>query len=252
MSTTKNIYICLDSLFDTRLGCIAEIDPKLIIVALEEGFLKRNCDTFSFIKKETFDQLYKVRDVNTLRLSPLTSCHKALASVCVNLLKGSVDGPDITGVKVIVNTYPYRLSETEEGDLLSLVVEKTARLVEVQLVHIPFKNLTIEHCEKNYDVLFMYDYMNFLEQNVVAKNHLKNSINDRILIAPEIFLQPITKKDLDRLYRSNPKLQSFSPADAVKAMASPVVCIEFMDAEVFSVDKELYKSDFYKAKQHND
>lgn len=253
MNTVKCIYIDLDSLFDTRLGCLAEIDPKLVIQALDEGFLKRTCDKFSFIKKDNFDKLYKLRNVETLRLSPFTACHKLLSTVCVNILKGSVDGPEITGAKVVVNINPYKLSEVEAGDLLNLIVEKTGRLVEVQLVDIPFEQLTLEHCEKNYDVIFMYDYMYFLEQNVTAKRHLKYSLNDRILIAPEIFLQEITKKELDKIYRGNPVLSSFTPAAAVKAMASPVVGIEFVGPEIFSVDQELYKSDFYKNKEtHND
>lgn len=252
METQKRVYIDLDSLFDTRLGCLAEINPKLTLQALEDGFLKRNCDSFSFIKKDKFDSLYKLRDIETLRLSPFTACHKLLASVCVSMLKGSVDGPDITGVKVVVNINPYKLSEVEAGDLLSLIVEKTGRLVEVQLVDIPFKDLTLSHCESNYDVMFMYDYMYFLEQNVVAKNHIKHSLYDRILIAPEIFLREITKKDIDKIYRNNPALSNYTPAAAVKAMASPVVCLEFVGPEIFSVDQELYKSDFYKLKEeHN-
>lgn len=252
METVKKVYIDLDSLFDTRLGCLAEIDSKLVLEALDNGFLKRNSDTFSFLKKDLFDKAYKLRDIETLKLSPFTACHKLLTSVCVAMLKGSIDGPDITGVKVVVNINPYKLSEVEAGDLLTLIVEKTGRLVEVELVDIPFAELTISHCESNYDVIFMYDYMYFLEQNIVARNHLKHSINDRILIAPEIFLREITKKDLDKIYRNNQALSNFSPAAAVKAMASPVVCIEFVSPEIFSVDQELYKSDFYKVKEkHN-
>lgn len=238
----KKIYIDLDSLFDTRLGCLGEVDPKLVQIALEQGFLTRSSDTFSFIKTETFNELYKLRNNETLKLSPLTNCHKLVCETVVRLLQGSIDSPEITSIGLVINTYPYVLTDQEAGDLLDLMVNKTAKLINIELKYLDDKQMNFKHCEENYDVLFIYDYLNFIERNVAANNHKKNSLYDRILFAPEIFLRDVSVKDLEKIYKKNPKVKGLTPAYAVQALASPILHIEFVDPKVFSVDLDLYKT----------
>lgn len=252
MESIKGIYIDLDSLFDTRLGTVAEINPALVPIALDQGHLTRNSDEYSFISTATYKSLYELRNSETLKLSPLTGCHKLLASAVVNMLKASIDSPDITGVKISVNIWPYKLTEKEIGDLLDLIVDKTGKLVQVEIIDVKFSDLTFKYCENKFDMLFIYDYMNFIENNIKAGNHKKSSLNDRMLIAPEIYLRSVSKEELNKVYKANPKVSGYTTADAIKSLASPVVMLELVEPSIFSVDIELYQSDFYKKKESTD
>lgn len=243
----KGIYIDLDSIFDTRLGCIAEIEPELVKTALDQGFLNRKADVFSFLKDETFKQLYDSRNADTLKVSPYTQIFDILNVTCNKMLKNAVDSPDLTGVKIYLNIHPFKLSDEEIGDLLELMVDRTKKLVQVQIVDYSKEELTLSFCKKYFDVLFMYDYNNFLEYNVSKNEHKKNTLYDRILIAPELYYREFSKSELDAVYRKNPLISGKSVAEIMKITASPIVVLELIEAKYFSVDTELYKKDFYKA-----
>jgi len=246
----KGIYIDLDSIYDTRLGCIAEVEPELVKLALDQGYLDRRADNFSFLKNETFKELYNSRNIDTLRVSPYTQIFDILNAACNKMLKNAIDSPDLTGVKLYINIHPYKLSDEEASDLLDLVVTRTNKLVQVQIVDYSQEELTFSLCRKYFDILFMYDYNSFLEYNVVKNEHKKSTLYDRMLIAPEIYYREFSKTELDAMYRKNPLISGKSIADIMKMTASPVVILELIEAKHFSVDTELYKNDFYKSAEN--
>ena len=235
-NTLKGIYIDLDSIFDTRLGVIGEIDPKLIKEVFNEKYLFRKSDTFGIMQKKTFDELYSVRDYNTLKISPYTAIFSVVNDIINKLLETAVGVPDVTGVKLYVNIFPYKLSNSFIGDLLEFIVQKTKQLVIVEIIDKSIDDLTFSYCVDKFDFLIMYDYNAFLESNVKKLEHKKNSLNDRILICPPIFYKEFTKQEMDSLHRKNPALSGKSPIDLLKIMAAPVIILEMIEVMAFSVD----------------
>lgn len=235
------IYIDLDSLFDTRLGTLGLVNEALIPLALDQNYMGREQDVFSLLKKETFKQLYDLRDVETLKLSPITSCFKLLNDLVLNTLKIALDSPDCTGAKIYLNIYPYKLSDEEIGDLMDLVVTSTKNQVQVEVIFKAPDELTVDYCEQHLVVLVMYDYNTWLEANVLNGGFKKKNLTDLMLVAPKLYLHKVpTPKDLREI-----GLKGMTPFKAVTILASPMIRLELMDVEVFSVDL----SEYAKAKK---
>jgi hypothetical protein len=239
----KGIYIELDSLFDTRLGIIAELGEKYVEQALNENYINRKRDSFSFISDENFKKLYELRDTKTLSLSPICSVQNLLVETCRKLVHVSLDSPEATGIKIFVNCYPFKLSDQEAGDILDLVVNITKAIAQVELIYKSPEQLTVDYCDEFFDILFIYDYNNFLETNVKNGQFKKKNMTDKILIGPELHLyKEITESDLQEIYRRFPVVKGYKLDKALKIMASPVICLEVIEPSVFSVDLDFYKS----------
>lgn len=230
------IYIDIDSLFDTRLGTLALLDENLVPVVLNENYMGREQDVFPPLKKETFKQLYELRDSETLRLSPVTSCFKLLNDLVLNTLKIALDSPDCTGAKIFLNIYPYKLSDEEIGDLMDLVVTSTMNKVQVEVIYLAPGELTVDYCSRNLVVLVMYDYNAWLEANVVNGGFKKKNLTDLMLVAPKLYLHKVpTPKEVREI-----GMKGMTPFKAVTILASPMIRLELMDVNVFSVDLEEY------------
>lgn len=230
------IYIELDCLFDTRLGTLALLDEQLATAALDNNYLAREQDVFPHIKKETFKKLYELRDVENLRLSPITTCFKLLNDLVHNTLKIAMDSPDCTGCKIFLNIHPYKLSEEEVGDMLELVVTATRGQVEVEIISASPEQLTVDYCDRKFVILVMYDYNAWLEANVVNGSFKKKNMTDAMLIGPKLYLHKVpTAKDLKQL-----GVKGMTPFKAVTMLASSMIRLELMNVDIFSVDLSQY------------
>ena len=58
----RDIYVDLDSLFDTRLAILDKIDNKYSTLIYEAGFANRTEDAFPRLSKEQFKKLFDDRD----------------------------------------------------------------------------------------------------------------------------------------------------------------------------------------------
>lgn len=231
------VYVDIDCLFDTRLSTLGLIDPSLILAALDEGYIKREQDSFSFLKKDRFKELYDLRDVETLRAAPVTNCFQLLHELVINIIKTSIDSPDCTGAKVYVNIYPYKLTNEEIGDLLELIVTYTDKKAQVEIIDLSPDKITVDFCDNNLVALVMYDYNTWLEANTLNGGFKRKSLNDLILMAPKLYLHKVpTDKEIKAC-----GIKGLTPFKAVKMLASSLIRLEFMEVEAFSVDLTLYK-----------
>lgn len=251
-NTTRGIYIDLDSIFDTRIGTIAEIDPELVPILLDSNYLQRQSDVFGIIEEQTYKDLYKLRDVNTLEVSPYTRIFNVINNIINRLLKTAIDSPFATGAKLYVNTYPYKLSDEFIGTLLEFVVTQTNKLVEVQICNLSEDQLTFSFCKDKFDFLIMYDYNTFLETNINKNEHTKASLNNRTLLAPELYYRNFKEEEILKLYKNNPLMSGKTLADIFKMVASPSIILELIEPQYFSVDADLYKSDLFKKQENNE
>lgn len=240
MSELENlfgVYVDLDSLFDTRLGCLYEANEALVPLALNRGYLTREEDNFKPLSKKSFNDLYAVRDKDTLKVSPITNCPSLLLELVMNGLKLSIDSPDFTGCKVFVNIYPYKLSEEEISDILALIVTITSSKAIVEIIDLSPGDLTVKFADKNLDVMVMYDYNTWIDENVKNEGFKKQSLTDLMLIGPKIYFHKTpTSEDIKKL-----NLNGLTPFKAIKVMASPLIKLELMDIDVFSVNIDSYR-----------
>lgn len=243
----KGIYVDLDSIFDTRLGTLAEINPELIKVVFDEKYLFRKSDDFSVIKKETFKSLYDLRNFDTLKLSPYTAVFEVINNIIKKLLEMAVGTPEISGAKLYVNLYPFVVPPEFAGDLLELMVERTGKLIEIEIIDVPPKELTFSYCNRFFDFLIIYDYNAFLETNILNGQHSKNNMSDRTLISPELYYKNFSIDELNSMSKKSKTLRGKTPSEILKMVSSPAIILELVEPVFFSTDINLYATDFYSA-----
>ena len=69
----RDIYVDLDSLFDTRLAILDKIDTRYATLVYEAGYCNRTEDAFPRLSKEAFKKLFDDRDNDVLSRALLTN-----------------------------------------------------------------------------------------------------------------------------------------------------------------------------------
>lgn len=226
----ESVYVTLDALLDTRLGTVAKINQDIANkLAISDSYHKRDQDVFEGIDVSEYKRLYKDRDVETLALSIVTNVVTLIKKIVSGLAEQAIKRPFHNGGKVVVNYYPYKLSEEEQveiGKAIAIWVKGTAP---VELVNIPDSALTPEYCRDNFALMIMYDYAPWLDLH--AESFKKVQIPNLTLFAPAIYFEKKpTDEELKRLVS-----ESMHPFEGMTFLVSTIMDLQLLDAKVFSI-----------------
>jgi hypothetical protein len=232
MSTQQvaNLYIELDVLLDTRLGTIArfygvDVAEKVLL----NKYHKRKFDNFPDVERDTFLEQYRQRDVMTLAHSKITNAIKLLQRLISALREQAINTPYHKQVKVVVNCYPYSLSDLELDAIGKALRVWTHDLAPVELVCIPPKDLTPEHCKSEYLLMLVYEYEDWL--NLHSEAFKTTRLPEVTMYAPAIYFnQEPSAEELEKISR-----EAAHPLWAMETLASPLIKLELHDIYYFSV-----------------
>jgi len=234
-NTTQGIYIELDCLLDTRLGTCRRIDESNIGNILSSGYHKRKKDEFPNIDKETFNDLYKKRNVLTLSLSNITNVVKILNKIIKEYFVMLEYQPLYTSMEIFLNIYPYKLNKEELDEIVLCLKYWTDNLVPITVINKDNKNLTVKWVYENIDTMFKYDYDDWLDSQV--DNFKLLQLNDVHLLSPAIYLNgeiPTEEEESEAISDIGDRdvVTSFN---AVEKMARPLIDLNLIDVSNFSI-----------------
>lgn len=135
MSDTSKIYVDIDSLLDTRQGILIEMlgeDTALRMVSSNE-YNFRDVDDFNVDMKH-FKARRDVGDVAVLTHSTVTYMETVLKSKIANISKRNAFNNTHDEPEVILNTYPYRLTEGQALKMRDAVFLRLGSCCAVTLV----------------------------------------------------------------------------------------------------------------------
>lgn len=159
----NRIFVDIDTILDTRMALFRRHDYKRAAIWLANGYRARYSDEFwkvsPDVSKEALQDDWANRDVSLLRESVKTQGGLLLARIIASIDWGPHHGEHDNHVIVTVNTAPYSLSPIEvEG--LQRVLETDLPIVhEFKIVNIPLWTLDPRHLGDNYDLVIMYNFM---------------------------------------------------------------------------------------------
>lgn len=182
----SKVYVELDCLLDTRLGTIAKIDPELVATTLtNEDYYTRDCDEFEGIDKAVFKEAYANRDKETLALSGATGFCLELGRIVLDLVAESHHNPLRGQVSVVVNVYPYQLTDDEKLMIKHSVTYHTQETVDIDIISLMPTFITADFFREDYVVAVFYDYQQWFESQM--KNIAERPLLDLSVIAPRLF-----------------------------------------------------------------
>lgn len=226
----QSIYVPLDVLLDTRLGTLARIDDVAAANVIESGtYQTRQNDEFAGFDKVVFDQQYKDRDVETLKLSMVTEAIQFLRQLVAVLTEQAIVRPFHEGAKIVVNIYPYTLSQEEQVDIGRAIEAWMQGMAPVELVAIPTKDLTPAYCKDMYSLMMVYDYEEWL--NVHAEAFVHTRLSEVTMYVPALYkVHTPSAEELERTVK-----EAAHPMRALELLASPLIDLKFIDVKFFSI-----------------
>jgi len=223
------LYIELDCLLDTRLAVIDLIDPSLTKTIIKEGYFNRDCDVFNGINPLQFKEVYDSRDTRVLHnsiVSPMATVLNEFAVKTINLLSTS---PYQDKPKIILNIYPYKLTDAEINTFMTITRFLTDGLSDVKIVDKKPELITPKYLKKGVTIAVMYDYPTWIEMHSANENFKKTTCPEVTLISPRIYFE---KSDVTT---------SLDPFESMISLMGPLIGLDLQPISLFSANFPLGK-----------
>lgn len=230
----QRLYVELDVFLDTRLGALWQLNSDQCDLVIGHGYHERLIDNLSLINDaidhESWVQQYQRRDTNTLKVSRLTNFIFAFGSLVDELELSAIAQPDIDGLELVINTYPYVLNATELEYLKDYIKVYVGTTCGIRTIHEPITSLTLGAIRKNYDAVILYSFSAWIEalQEADIKANPCPSVK---MIAPALFKERLPTKDELRDFDDSP--MGILTENEINLQA--IIGVHFWDAAVFSV-----------------
>jgi len=185
--TAQDIFIDIDSLFDTRLPVVYFLDEEVATSIVEDGsYFTRKSDKFKYIDNNIFKAVYKERNKTLLTLATPTNIMGILKQYYSELMtQHKLDGTN-KNITIYLNIYPYELSLEETDKLVIGIQAITSKEVVVKIVSMEKRDLTVKWVNDNLAVMVMYDGLEWLEYYTANFELINNPLLDVGLIVPAI------------------------------------------------------------------
>ena len=169
MNTAQHILIDLDSLLDTRLGCIIAHRPEAAAkINMDEYRGRMTDDLWTLcpeITEEEWGTWWRERDVSALKCALATPIMLRLKATTYNLKAMQAKETMLTDLKVIINTYPYQLTDRIAFEYREAVKDVCAPGFVIESVRLAPEEVTPSLLMSSYHYCIMYDVNTWLTVN---------------------------------------------------------------------------------------
>lgn len=236
--TSSVLYIELDCLLDTRLAVLYSFGEALLKTAFTEAYYERVQDVFPGIDRETFNQRYVQRDKRCLKNAMATAMVQFVKEFVNETLHLAASSPHQLIPKVVVNTFPYVLTEEETTTLVKAFVVLTDSLCDVQLIHEPISALTPSFVKRHYSIMVMYEYYQWIEYHCANDGFKRVTCPEVSLIGPILYFKELPSAAELRLAKEI----NTTPFRAFELQAGPFIQLALLPIENFSIALKLQRT----------
>ena len=226
----ETIYTELDAILDTRLGTLSKISDDAALAVLYSGtYHTREDDKFKDIDPEQYAELYKNRDVETLKRSYVTDALAMIGRLADVLSEQASARPYHDGCAIVVNTYPYKLDPAELEEFRNVISVWMKNRASVRMICASPEELNPFHCKHNYTIMVVYEYQQWMEIHSEAFKTVR--LPEVVMMAPAIYFNKTpTKEELEETIK-----EAAHPMHALELLASPFVELKLINVSHFSV-----------------
>lgn len=227
----STLMVMMDTLLDTRLGTLLTLGGDVLSHAVLKGdYYTRVEDKFLDVDPVAFQEAYRNRNKETLKKSGVTQIIVLIEEFVSKLQNQNLVTPFHSIPKIVLNTYPYQLTENEIDVFKRLLVRYTNKNAAIDIVNMSYEALTPLYVKKHLSMLIMYDYHQWLEIHAQNKNFETIMCPEVTLVGPMIFFNgPMKQTDVILLKKEN-----LTPFEGIEAIANPLVNLTLFPIEMFS------------------
>lgn len=214
MAKKQRLLISLDVLLDTRLATLNRIDPQYPLHMQARNYSQRIGDFWETyipnFPREQYDELWANRDEETLKQAGPTAYIARMIEDTAIMVEASANNPHVGGVEVVINTYPYYLTDEKHHELIDVIHEFCSTSVDVTITRIPLEELTPKRIRDNYVQFVLYSFNDWLELH--HEELLEKPMPSVVCVAPALFFnkpEDVQATDIDPLTEVSTALMEF-------------------------------------------
>lgn len=217
----------LDSILDTRLGVLLELDAEKVPAILAKDYHERLWDVFPEVDLLAYQDRYSKRDKKVLKNSWVTPMMDLAFDFVMKTLQQTLKTPFHKSPKLDVNIYPYVLTEEEESIILSAVVASTKDQCDIEIVSYSPEQLNPVFLKNNYEVVMMYDYQEWLEV------HSKNGLWKKYSCPNVAVMAPLMYKNTEVYNPKTKVMDIIKDFETLSKTMAPYVDMQFIPLEAY-------------------
>jgi hypothetical protein len=196
----------MDALFDTRLAVLYQSNPEGLAKVLPT-YTKRTSDVFDGYPDFATD--YQNRTKSILTDAYVTLVLRFIEEFVYIKVDMAISGPELIEPEIVINSYPYVLTDSEAETIIGAVVAATHERCSVRMVHMPLEDITPRFLKENVDILVMYEYLDWIDIHAANGNWGKQTVMDVALIVPAISFRRDAASDFKKAFEAKYKKDLF-------------------------------------------
>lgn len=229
---TKGFYVQLDAVVDMVAGVINRLVPDQYTSIIRDGYHKRRGDFFKGVDPKQFREMYDRCDFETIEAGTLTNVFQFLqpkiAEYMTEFLARQL--PMAESPTLDVNIWPYELNDNERAMLRSIVYIKVGGIIGVNVISVPYAELSPSNCSEKYNMMIMYNYHHYL--NAHSAELIANPRPMLILIAPMVYFNADPENDEELVDQLKNGINILA---ILEASVAPRICLKFLNVDIFSI-----------------
>lgn len=227
---SQHVLIELDALLDTRIGLLGGRFPSKLPTVDLTAYINRNKNNLAELfdlPEDEWQTAWEQRDLLAVRHAHATT----LAKTVGRLLHGHKVRGDVSPIHdrlhVIVNVWPYRLTDEEEDAFVQAITELMVEGTLVSTERLSPKELTPSLIDDRFNALIMYDAVTWLD---AQKEALASHRIPRVTLYTQGVLLDDNPETLDYIER-----ESIDPFIRVKQQLAEYISIHWWKPGYFSL-----------------
>lgn len=227
----ETILVDLDSLLDTRLSLLTNLLDDNDLESVLDVYFNRITNDFSpYITYEDFNTEYLNRTNTVLPNAVMTSVLLMIRDYVNGILSNTHTSTVVTVPKIILNIHPYDLSKDTINHLIKGIIFHTDEKIDITVVSMPDKDITLKYLYANISTYIRYDYYNWLDSLDKDSLSIDDSCPDVQLITPSYL--PIKAKDINNIFYKDG--QSIDPFNIFSISMRYLINIQFTKRSLFN------------------
>lgn len=198
MQDTSKILVDLDSLLDVRGSILLRLmdQEKLSVYLNTDEYNFREIDLFPIDNKEEYNRLNKERPADLIPNSIVTNILTCLKSKLANMEKRNNFKNENKTPEVVLNVYPFKLTDGQIKSLQNLLFVKLETNTLVNVVSLSNKELTPYFIKANgFTACFLYNFKEWIGEHTEYLD--KNKMPEIFMYFPALYHEMKDVKDLD-------------------------------------------------------
>lgn len=232
MTTTIKIYTDIESLLDIRQAILhfsVDNTEELVNFINSNEYNFREKDQFSIADQSKYIEINSNKNTDLLPYSTITYITHTIKNKLLNVEKRNSYYGTTSSSELVVNTYPFTLTDNQIYQLQNLLFVKLKTNNTISIIYMKPEELTPYFISTNNIIsCFIYDFSNWLNYHLSSIE--KNKILDCLLYFPSLKQKDVDKSELTEITKSGFK----DPFSYLEFTLSQVANVNFLPVVFYS------------------